>query len=48
MSFIQLPHVANENDGIAQTALILSSEILYTVTFDVITGGGTATGECYV
>ena len=45
MSFVQLPYIVNENDGIAQTVLILSSEISYTVIFDVFAGGGTATGE---
>ena len=45
MSFIQLPYLVNENDGEAQTLLILSSEVSFAVTLTVITIDGVATSE---
>ena len=45
VSFIQLPYIVNEDDGAVQTVLIFSNEVSYSVTFDVIQIGGTATGK---
>jgi len=45
VSFINLIYIVNENGGLAQIVLLLSSEVSYTVTLDVINSGGVATGE---
>ena len=45
VSFIQLPYLVNENDGVAQTLLILSNEVYFTIILAVISSGGEATGE---
>ena len=45
MNFIQLPYTINEDDGEVQIVLIFSNELSYSVTFDVIVTGGTATGK---
>ena len=45
VSFIQLPYLVTENDGQAQTLLILSSEVSFAITLTVISSDGVATGE---
>ena len=47
VSFIDLTYNVIENEGPAQTALVLSNEVSYTVTFEVIinNSSGVATGE---
>lgn len=45
---MQVSHTVNENDGQAQTALILSYELPYAVTVSVISSSDIATGKWYV